>query len=64
MLFRSSPRNKILATSLLVEAFLYEEQTRRSVSIKEGRGVAIAPFLRTRRPELSEFCRHPICIAP
>ncbi|CAH2789851.1 MAG: FAD/FMN-containing dehydrogenases [uncultured Caballeronia sp.] len=29
-----SPRNKILATSLLVEAFLYEEQTRRSVSIK------------------------------
>ena len=29
-----SPRNKILATSLLVEAFLYEEQTRRGVSIK------------------------------
>ncbi len=28
------PRNKILATSLLVEAFLYEEQTRRGVSIK------------------------------
>jgi FAD/FMN-containing dehydrogenase/Fe-S oxidoreductase len=28
-----SPRNKILATSLLVEAFLYEEQTRRGVSI-------------------------------
>jgi len=27
-----SPRNKILATSLLVEAFLYEEQTRRGVS--------------------------------
>ena len=26
-----SPRNKILATSLLVEAFLYEEQTRRGV---------------------------------
>ncbi len=29
-----SPRNKILATSLLVEAFLYEEQTRRGVSIR------------------------------
>ena len=29
-----SPRNKILATSSLVEAFLYEEQTRRGVSIK------------------------------
>ncbi|MBL8333650.1 MAG: FAD/FMN-binding oxidoreductase, partial [Rubrivivax sp.] len=28
-----SPRNKILATSLLVEAFLYEEQTRRGVSV-------------------------------
>ena len=27
-----SPRNKILATSLLTEAFLYEEQTRRGVS--------------------------------
>ncbi|MDO8927193.1 MAG: DUF3683 domain-containing protein [Sideroxyarcus sp.] len=29
-----SPRNKILATSLLIEAFLYEEQTRRGVSIQ------------------------------
>ncbi len=29
-----SPRNKILATSLLIEAFLYEGQTRRGVSIK------------------------------
>ncbi|MFU2003607.1 DUF3400 domain-containing protein, partial [Bordetella avium] len=29
-----SPRNKILATSLLVEAFLYEEQTRRGVSLR------------------------------
>jgi len=29
-----SPRNKILATSLLVEAFLYEEQTRRGISLK------------------------------
>ncbi|HET6718630.1 MAG TPA: DUF3683 domain-containing protein, partial [Rhodocyclaceae bacterium] len=28
-----SPRNKILATSLLVEAFLYEEQTRRGISL-------------------------------
>ena len=28
-----SPRNKILGTSLLIEAFLYEEQTRRGVSI-------------------------------
>ena len=32
-----SPRNKILATSLLVEAFLYEEQTRRGVSIRHWR---------------------------
>jgi FAD/FMN-containing dehydrogenase/Fe-S oxidoreductase len=29
-----SPRNKIIATSLLIEAFLYEEQTRRGVSIR------------------------------
>jgi FAD/FMN-containing dehydrogenase/Fe-S oxidoreductase len=29
-----SPRDKILATSLLIEAFLYEEQTRRGVSIQ------------------------------
>ena len=29
-----SPRNKILATSLLVEAFLYEEQTRRGISLQ------------------------------
>jgi len=29
-----SPRNKVLATSLLVEAFLYEEQTRRGVSLR------------------------------
>jgi FAD/FMN-containing dehydrogenase/Fe-S oxidoreductase len=29
-----SPRDKILATSLLIEAFLYEEQTRRGVSLK------------------------------
>ena len=28
-----SPRNKILGTSLLIEAFLYEEQTRRGVSL-------------------------------
>ena len=28
-----SPRNKILATSLLIEALLYEEQTRRGISI-------------------------------
>ena len=28
------PRNKILATSLLIEAFLYEEQTRRGISIR------------------------------
>ncbi|MBV8667513.1 MAG: FAD/FMN-binding oxidoreductase [Burkholderiaceae bacterium] len=38
-----SPRNKILATSLLVEAFLYEEQTRRGIAIKhweEFEGVA------------------------
>jgi FAD/FMN-containing dehydrogenase/Fe-S oxidoreductase len=29
-----SPRNKILATSLLIEAFLYEEQTRRGISVQ------------------------------
>ncbi len=29
-----SPRNKILGTSLLVEAFLYEEQTRRGISFR------------------------------
>ncbi len=29
-----SPRNKILALSLLTEAFLYEEQTRRGVSLR------------------------------
>jgi FAD/FMN-containing dehydrogenase/Fe-S oxidoreductase len=29
-----SPRNKILATSMLIEAFLYEEQTRRGVSLQ------------------------------
>ncbi|HNZ56858.1 MAG TPA: DUF3683 domain-containing protein, partial [Methylophilaceae bacterium] len=28
------PRNKILGTSLLIEAFLYEEQTRRGISLK------------------------------
>jgi Na+-translocating ferredoxin:NAD+ oxidoreductase RnfC subunit len=32
-----SPRNKILATSLLIEAFLYEEQTRRGISLRTGR---------------------------
>jgi len=29
-----SPRNKILAVGLLIEAFLYEEQTRRGVSLR------------------------------
>ncbi len=29
-----SPRNKILAASLLIEAFLYEEQTRRGISLE------------------------------
>src|SRR5207245_10364215 len=29
-----SPRNKILASSLLIEAFLYEKQTRRGISLK------------------------------
>ncbi len=29
-----SPRNKILATSLLIEAFLYEEQRRRGIAIR------------------------------
>jgi FAD/FMN-containing dehydrogenase/Fe-S oxidoreductase len=30
-----SPRDKILATSLLIEAFLYEEQTRRGISVRQ-----------------------------
>ncbi len=29
-----SPRNKVLAASLLIEAFLYEEQTRRGISLR------------------------------
>ncbi|MFY8063399.1 MAG: FAD-linked oxidase C-terminal domain-containing protein, partial [Usitatibacteraceae bacterium] len=29
-----SPRNKVLGTSLLIEAFLYEEQTRRGISLR------------------------------
>ena len=29
-----SPRNKILATGLMIEAFLYEEQTRRGLSVR------------------------------
>ncbi len=32
-----SPRNKILSTSLLIEAILYEEQTRRGVSVAHWR---------------------------
>ena len=40
-----SPRNKILATSLLIEAFLYEEQTRRGVSLQ-----ALGRIRRRRRP--------------
>jgi len=32
-----SPRNKILATGLIIEAFLYEEQTRRGVSLRHFR---------------------------
>jgi FAD/FMN-containing dehydrogenase/Fe-S oxidoreductase len=35
-----SPRDKILATSLLIEAFLYEEQTRRGVSIEHWDEIA------------------------
>ena len=40
-----SPRNKILATSLLIEALLYEEQTRRGVSL-----AALRRVLGRRRP--------------
>ena len=29
-----SPRNKILATGLIIESFLYEEQTRRGISVR------------------------------
>lgn len=29
-----SPRNKILATGIIIEAFLYEEQTRRGISLR------------------------------
>jgi Fe-S oxidoreductase len=35
-----SPRDKILATSLLIEAFLYEEQTRRGISIEHWNELA------------------------
>ena len=42
-----SPRNKILATSLLIEAFLYEEQTRRGVS--SGTSMSSAMSLITAR---------------
>ncbi len=35
-----SPRNKILATGLIIEAFLYEEQTRRGISIQHFDGMA------------------------
>ena len=52
-----SPRNKILATSLLVEAFLYEEQTRRGVSIRHwdefsrrGRSLHRLPQVRVAVP--------------
>ena len=50
-----SPRNKILATSLLVEAFLYEEQTRRGVSTAalgrlRGRGRPLHGVPQVRRP--------------
>jgi hypothetical protein len=38
-----SPRNKILATSLLIEAFLYEEQTRRGVSLRTSTSSATSP---------------------
>lgn len=34
-----SPRNKILATGLIIEAFLYEEQTRRGISIHHFDGM-------------------------
>jgi Na+-translocating ferredoxin:NAD+ oxidoreductase RnfC subunit len=38
-----SPRNKILATSLLIEAFLYEEQTRRGVSLRISTSSTTSP---------------------
>jgi Fe-S oxidoreductase len=38
-----SPRNKILATSLLIEAFLYEEQTRRGVACSTGTSSPTSP---------------------
>lgn len=34
-----SPRNKILATGLIIEAFLYEEQTRRGISVHHFDGM-------------------------
>jgi len=34
-----SPRNKILGTGLIIEAFLYEEQTRRGISIQHFEGM-------------------------
>ena len=50
-----SPRNKILATSLLVEAFLYEEQTRRAHAILTDMGV---PLL-IHQPRYNFFDRRP-----
>ena len=35
-----SPRNKILATGLIIEAFLYEEQTRRGISVRHFDGLS------------------------
>ena len=39
-----SPRNKILATSLLIEAFLYEEQTRRGCRSGTGMSSTTSPI--------------------
>ena len=50
-----SPRDKILATSLLIEAFLYEEQTRR--------GVATPALGRARRRGRSLHGLPPLCRA-
>ena len=59
-----SPRDKILATSLLIEAFLYEEQTRRGVShpalgraVRRRRSLHGLPQVRVALPGRHRFRR-------
>ena len=51
-----SPRDKILATSLLIEAFLYEEQTRRGVSIEHWDELRTWPIIAPSAIKLPAPC--------